>query len=110
MIKVVVFKKDNYYIGFELNGHAKFDKYGKDIVCASVSILSQNCVNAITDILKAEVDFEQKNEGYFKIKVKDSDEIILDKANLLISSMLHGLNWIADNYRDYVSITSREVK
>ena len=39
MIKVLVAKKDNVINEITLNGHACYDEYGKDIVCAAVSTL-----------------------------------------------------------------------
>ncbi len=109
MIRVTLFKRDKGYIGFEVKGHARFADYGKDIVCASVSILTQNCINSLGDVLKAKVDFKQEDDGYARIYVLDKDEEILDKASLLIESMNHGLTWLSDTYPKYVTTTSKEV-
>ena len=46
MIKVNLKEKDKIVI----TGHAGYDDYGKDIVCASVSSIVITTINAIIDI------------------------------------------------------------
>ena len=45
MIKVLI-KENN----IEISGHANFDDYGKDIVCASVSSIVYTTINGILNI------------------------------------------------------------
>ena len=43
MIKVIFYKdSDDCYTGFQVKGHAGFAAYGKDIICAGVSVLAIN--------------------------------------------------------------------
>ena len=43
--------------GVEVKGHAGYDEYGKDIVCAAVSVLTVNMANSVEkftdDVLRA---------------------------------------------------------
>ena len=56
MIKAKFFQKNGKLTGFEISGHAGFDLYGKDIVCASVSSAVQLTANGITEILGKKAD------------------------------------------------------
>ena len=47
MIKIDVFNKDHIINKVIIKGHALYDDYGKDIVCASVSSIYICTVNAI---------------------------------------------------------------
>jgi len=47
MIKVTILKDDNCVKEIKFDGHALFDEYGKDIVCAGVSSTLITTVNAI---------------------------------------------------------------
>ncbi|MBE6161530.1 MAG: ribosomal-processing cysteine protease Prp [Firmicutes bacterium] len=44
----------------EITGHANFDDYGKDIVCASVSSIVITTVNGILEINRDSLKYEQK--------------------------------------------------
>ena len=47
MTKITVFQnRKQEYMGFDCGGHAGFAFRGKDVVCAGISILVQNTVNA----------------------------------------------------------------
>ena len=48
----VVRRKNN----IEITGHANFDDYGKDIVCASVSSIVITTVNGILELNRTERD------------------------------------------------------
>ncbi len=78
------FNQDTYEI--KVSGHSNYEKFGKDIVCASVStaiILSVNLLKR----LNLENDFDVVvEEGFFHLVVKN-----LTKT---LSSILDNLVWI----------------
>ena len=47
MINVTIYQKENKICAFEISGHAGYAPAGEDIVCAAVTVLSFNTVNAI---------------------------------------------------------------
>ena len=68
MIKVTILKKDNISYGFKIKGHALSreqmesetgDLY--DLVCNSVSVLSQSAVIGVTEVLKLPVKYDIKD-------------------------------------------------
>lgn len=81
MIKIKV--KDDKII---ITGHAGFDDYGKDIVCASVSSIIITTVNGIMKLNSEVIDFNQEQDK-LEIKVlkytKESDILIKNMLDLL---------------------------
>lgn len=83
MIKVNVLKSNGKICGIEIKGHANYDDYGKDIVCAAVSSIAITTINAIS-CLDESIDYEEKT-GLLKIRtLKDTsvNQKLLD--NMLI--------------------------
>ena len=63
MISIIIWKsKDGQILGFSSEGHAGYEEEGKDIICASVSVLFTTCVNALEEQLKW-TDFYMVTEG-----------------------------------------------
>lgn len=110
MIDLVIYKDGPLYKGYKISGHANYARHGKDIVCAAVSILVQATTNGIDEILGARVDFEEGDKGYAKLLVNDRDFVIVEKASLLLETMVHGLNGIAEAYPRHIHIAVEEVK
>ena len=82
-----------------VSGHANYDKYGKDIVCAGVSAVVTGGINA----LESEID---------NIKVINEDnklgvEIINsnDKIQIILNTILEQLQTIENSYKKYIKIT-----
>jgi len=94
MTTVVIFKSKDSYRGFTCTGHAGFAAFGKDIVCASVSVLVINTLNAIEKFAgeKAEVKAE---DGIIECHFPNE---INDRTKLLLDTMLMGLKDIEKNY------------
>ncbi|KIR01410.1 putative ribosomal protein [Lachnospiraceae bacterium TWA4] len=103
MIEVVLYQnKDNELYGFWTKGHAEYEDYGKDIVCAAVSALSINTVNSIESFTQAKCKTEC-NDGDLKfcLLTKDSKE-----AQLLLKSFALGVSQIEEDYGSkYIKIS-----
>lgn len=110
MISVTIYREDDVCKGFEVRGHAGAAEYGKDIVCASISVLAISCANGLSEILGAELDTLEYSSGNMKIMLKDEDFKIKDKAALLIATFEHGARGVAELHPKYVKVTSKEVK
>ena len=104
MIKITVKRNESGICNsVHVSGHAGYDEYGRDIVCAAVSILVINTINSI----------EQFTEDHFVVESdEESGRIDLDmvsdiskESSLLLESLLLGLEGIADSYGDqYIKI------
>lgn len=111
MIKVKIKNKKDYITGFEMSGHAEFDKYGKDIVCAAASMLAYNTIDTFTDLLKL--------KDHIKYSVKDNlinfelepiiQEINMHDSQLILKKFELGMKSLVAEYGDYVKIYYTEV-
>jgi len=109
MIRVTVYQNDaGQYCGFRMEGHAEFAAYGKDIVCAGVSVLVINTINsieALTDEVFENAIHQEKDVVSFGI-VSDT---VSEKAELLLQSLVLGLSSLADEYgKKYIRLKFRK--
>ncbi len=110
MTKVTVFKnKQNEYVGFKAVGHAGYGEAGEDVVCAAISVLTINTLNAIDaytdDKFSLKTD-ERTGNIDFKLNNIPSKE-----TTLLLDTMVLGLQTMEDNteYEDYIDLIFEEV-
>ena len=93
MIKVVI-KNDSITI----SGHANYDDYGKDIVCAAVSATVITTVNGILSIDESSIEVIEN--GKVEIKILKNNDIV-DK---LINNMINLLTELQKDYKDNIDI------
>lgn len=86
MITATFKKKDGVVTDYSIEGHAMFDKIGKDIVCASVSGLAIAISNAV------EIDYEQL--------VKEIPNLPLEVTNQIPDRII--VNYLIDNERNKI--------
>ena len=91
-------------VSFEMTGHADFAEAGSDIVCAAASVLAQNTVNSIEQLAGYQpiVDID---DGYLYFEVlSDLSEQQQKVTNILLDSLLIGLQGIEEGYGDYIQV------
>ena len=81
-----------------ITGHALYDDYGKDIVCAAVSSTVITTVNAILLIDKKAIKLTEKDG--VKIEILHHTDIV-DK---LILNMVNLLTELQSDYKDNINI------
>jgi len=109
MTEVVFIKNaDHRFLGFECNGHAGYRKFGKDIVCASISALTINTINSIEKLVGCSMNVEEDSKkGFLKLELDEPDE----RTDLLLASLQLGLEEIEDSYGSkYCKVTIKERK
>ena len=110
MIHVTIYEKDRKEcIGFQTKGHAEYDEMGQDIVCAAVSVLVINTMNAIELYTDDEVSvLSDEEEGIVSFHENGAPS---KEAALLLKTMILGLREMADdeNYAEYIDLTFEEV-
>lgn len=96
MIKVNIIGKNDK---IEILGHAMYDDFGKDIVCAGVSSIVITTINGILtfnkDFLKYEV-----GKDIFTIEILTHNEIV----DNLINNMINMLNELEIDYPKNIKI------
>ncbi|SHI31616.1 ribosomal-processing cysteine protease Prp [Parasporobacterium paucivorans] len=108
MIKAVFFKSKEDYKGFTVTGHAGFAEYGKDVICASVSVLVINTINALDKFTSDRflVDSDE-DKGIIKLDFLSKNT---NEAKLLMDALVLGLEGIRSNEnKKYISIYFQEV-
>ena len=62
MTKIVFFRSDGIFYGFEEQGHTGFGDEGEDILCAAISSMTMLIINAIEIAYASSVDYEIDEE------------------------------------------------
>ena len=109
MIRATVYKRaaDQSLKGLRILGHAGYEEYGKDIVCAGVSALVVNLVNAIEKLTDDRL-IVQTDESRGLIEFKFQQQAGHD-ATLLMRACIMGLEAIQQEHSDYIRLLFKEV-
>lgn len=104
MITADFYKSGSSLTGFRVRGHAGYDNFGNDIVCASVSSAVQYCANTITECfhIKADIIVE---ENLIKLSLLVSDK----SAEKLLEGLFLHLTILSEDYEGTIKITTSEV-
>lgn len=86
-----------------VEGHALFAEYGKDIVCAAVSAVTINIINAVDAILGVSLDTEQ-SDGLIVCRVPELEDSVRSRVQLLLETLVYSLTSIAEAYPEHVKI------
>jgi len=106
----IIFRKSEggEYKELECHGHAGYDDYGKDIVCASLSVLVLNTLNSLDELCQMTMQLEQDaHKGYIHCIFPEPPD---DGEKLLLDSLALGCIAIEKQYgRKYCRIKIEEV-
>ena len=102
MIKVKVKRQNNKVYEIVIKGHAEYDDYGKDIVCAAVSSIAITTINGII-CLDESIDYEE-NDGLLKIRVLKDTEI----NNKLLDNLINLLSELVMQYPENIEIRNED--
>lgn len=128
MITVKINEKESKIVGFVMDGHALSDDrdfssdsalVGEafDLICNSVSVLSQSVIIGLDEVLKLNSTYEMK-DGYLKLDLQDFNEEELDEAQVLLrtfekslESVILGFDQIVGKKkrREYITLIKEEV-
>lgn len=94
---LVSIKKTNDIVEYiKFKGHAKYDDYGKDIVCAAASSIYITTVNAILTFDEYAISYNENNEV---INIKKDDI-----TNKLLNNMVNMLKELEESYKENIKI------
>ena len=128
MITVKINEKKSKIVGFVMDGHALSDDrdfssdsalVGEafDLICNSVSVLSQSVIIGLDEVLKLNSTYEMK-DGYLKLDLQDFNEEELDEAQVLLrtfekslESVILGFDQIVGKKKrkEYITLIKEEV-
>lgn len=81
-------------------GHANFARHGKDIVCASVSTLTQTLIASLEELTEDTFSYDLEAGNVNIVFEKDLSEV----AQLLVKSFFIGVNGVAAAYPRHVKV------
>ena len=86
-----------------ITGHALYDSYGKDIVCASASSIVVTSINACLRV-------EEKSLRYHEEKDKLTIEVMSNNKNvyLIVENMIAMLEELAETYKKNIKIIKED--
>ncbi|MDD2434992.1 MAG: ribosomal-processing cysteine protease Prp [Bacilli bacterium] len=92
MIKIRIEHDHQQIKQVSIVGHADYDKYGKDIVCAAVSSIVITTVNAMMKIDQDSIDYDNSHDLIIKINKH------MEVTDLLIQNMVDLLKELEEQY------------
>ena len=103
MIKIDVFNKDHIINKVIIKGHALYDDYGKDIVCASVSSIYICTVNAILRFGKDNINILDENDEHIINVLNNSKD-----TQILLTTMIDLLKHLENDYPKNIEVVRRK--
>ncbi|MBB6622684.1 ribosomal-processing cysteine protease Prp [Clostridium gasigenes] len=125
MIKVTIFQKDNISYGFKIKGHALSreqmesetgDVY--DLICNSVSVLSQSAVIGLTEVLKLPIKYDTE-DGFLHMNLFNLKEEEVKSAQILLLTFEKSLESVIMSLKssfgknkcnEYIKLFKKEVQ
>ena len=111
MTKVVFYRSNGIFYGFEENGHTGYGDAGEDILCAALSAMTMLIVNTAEISYAANVDYDV-NEGATRIVVTsraalpeyEQDESKRYAVSGLFQGYFYQLNDLTEEYPDNLQV------
>lgn len=105
MIRVIVNTRNDEVISLEVSGHAEFAEYGKDIVCASCSLISTGLLNALDEMVHSKCRLIRENNRIY-IEVLEN----VQEVQTIMNTGIIQLETLSEAFPKYVKIKRTEVK
>ncbi len=113
MVRIALTREGNYYKSMEMSGHANFDEYGRDIVCAAASVLGFTFVNYITEVLsiraqdyKLEVEENEESSYLYMELLNDYKKDDIQNGFKFFEIGIIGL---IESYKNHIELIYQEV-
>lgn len=109
MIEVKVYWAAETIHGFSVTGHSDHSHHGSDIVCSAVSALAQTAVLALKSVADITPHWIRQ-EGLLECTIpSELSQDSIEKANIVLRTIVTGIENISQNYPRYVIVSSKEV-
>ena len=103
MIRINVVRENSKIKKITLMGHANYQEYGRDIVCAAVSATYLCTVNAILSIDRDAILVNSNNE-FQEIVIVNSNDVVIK----LLENMLEMLEELEKQYPKNIRLSKEE--
>ena len=115
MTKVVFYRRDGVFYGFEEQGHTGYGDSGEDILCAALSAMTMFLLNTIEVAYASDVEYTI-NEDDATITVKalcalpesEADDNKRYAVAGLFMGYFYQLNDLVEEYYDYLTVEVKD--
>ncbi len=111
MTKIVFYKWDNVFYGFEEKGHTGYGESGDDVLCAALSAMTMLIINTIEVAYASEANYSIDEEttdikliAHGALKEFEEDECKRYAIGGLIQAYYYQLNDMLEEYYDFLDI------
>jgi len=100
------FKNSEYLKSIEVSGHAGYARRGQDILCASISAITQSGALGILKVLGIKAHYEtDEDKGYLKLELPQTlSEQELGETQIVFETMLVSLRDLHTGYSKYFQL------
>ena len=117
MTKIVFFRSDGIFYGFEEQGHTGYGEEGDDVLCAALSAMTMLIINTVEVSYASRVDYtidEKTTDVTVKIMSALPEYEKDEKKQFAIAGLLQGyflqLMDLTEDYYDFLSVEEIEDK
>jgi len=102
----VTVKRDGERISeVTVKGHSGYGKYGKDIVCAAVSAITQTALMGVIEYSSEKIVYTvNEEEGFMRFSVPESSGDTKLRIDAILDTMILGLKDVEKGYGSYVKV------
>lgn len=111
MTKIVFYKWDNTFYGFNEKGHTGFGESGDDVLCAALSAMTMLIINTIEVSYASDVNYsideattDIKLIAHGALKDFESDECKRFAISGLIQAYYYQLNDMIEDYFEFLDV------
>ncbi|EPZ48987.1 ribosomal-processing cysteine protease Prp [Alicyclobacillus acidoterrestris] len=105
MITFEILQQRDSVAGFRVKGHAGYSDSGSDIVCAAVSVLVYNAINSCERFAGVALNVVDQGETLTcRLPLQPNESV-----RLLINSLFYGVEQVAEQYPEFVRITTTNI-
>ena len=116
MTKVVFFKSNDVFWGFEEQGHSGFASSGEDILCSAISAMTMLVINTIEVAYSSNVEYTV-DDGAAHIMVRskaalpefEEDERKRYAVSGIFLSYFYQLNDLREEYYDFLDVEVKDI-
>lgn len=109
MTTIIVKRQQNSIIQVECYGHSDYADEGEDIVCASISSITQTALLGLKVVANVEVESLRDDDiGYLKFKLSDNlGKVKRHECDMILDTMYAGLKDIESGFSKYVKVEDK---
>ena len=110
MVKVKFVRSSGNIVSFKIKGHAqpKEKQLDVDLICASISAISQTTVIGIEEALKIKASYDIE-DGFLNLNLENQTVEDIERCQVLLETMALGLKSIEITYSDNIKVETEEV-